>query len=160
MSDDQATVFRLNGREVSVGPTEPALLLDALRDGFDLTSVRVTCGIGVCGTCTVLVDGRPMSSCLLLVGMVAGRDVTTAEGLVDGAGRLSPVQQCFADARAFQCSYCIPAMALTVHGILATDKEADVDVVVEALGGNLCRCGSYPQVLEAIQQSVAERDTR
>jgi aerobic-type carbon monoxide dehydrogenase small subunit (CoxS/CutS family) len=142
----------LNGEAVALDTEhDDELLLDALRDRMGLTSVRYCCGIGVCGTCTVLLDGAPVSSCLLLVSMVAGRRVDTAEhvlGDLDEDG----VRAAFVGARAFQCSYCIPAMALTVAGLIADQPDLAADELREQLGGNICRCGSYPQVLDAVRR--------
>lgn len=142
----------LNGAAVALDTEhDDELLLDVLRDRMGLTSVRYCCGIGVCGTCTVLLDGAPVSSCLLLVSMVAGRRVDTAEhvlGELDEDG----VRDAFVGARAFQCSYCIPAMALTVAGLIADQPDLAADELREQLGGNICRCGSYPQVLDAVRR--------
>lgn len=130
-------------------------LLDSLRDHFGPNGVRYCCGIGVCGTCTVLLDGSPASSCLLLTAMVDGRDIVTPRGLA--ADKLSTAQQAFVDTGAFQCSYCIPAMALTVQGILDETPDAGAGRICTELGGNLCRCGSYPQVRAAVEALVAAR---
>jgi aerobic-type carbon monoxide dehydrogenase small subunit (CoxS/CutS family) len=131
-------------------------LLETLRERCDRTSVRYSCGIGVCGTCTVLVDGDPVSSCLLLTAMVDGRAVTTAEGQVP-AGELSAAQRAFVEAGAFQCSYCIPGMALTAQAAADRDPGITVDELCEELAGNLCRCGSYPQVRAALERLVGVR---
>jgi carbon-monoxide dehydrogenase small subunit len=128
-------------------------LLESLRERCDRTSVRYSCGIGVCGTCTVLVDGDPVSSCLLLTAMVDGRAVTTAEGRVGGE-ELSAAQRAFVEAGAFQCSYCIPGMALTAQAAADRDPGVTVETLCEELAGNLCRCGSYPQVRAALERLV------
>jgi aerobic-type carbon monoxide dehydrogenase small subunit (CoxS/CutS family) len=158
-SDDvssDAVALTLNGASTEIPARGDETLLETLRDGCGLTSVRYCCGIGVCGTCTVLLDGAAVSSCLLLTRMASGHDVVTAEGLAAGAkAGLSSVQQAFVEAGAFQCSYCIPGMALTVHAALDADPGASVERVCEELGGNLCRCGSYPQVREAVSALVA-----
>ncbi|MPZ89791.1 MAG: 2Fe-2S iron-sulfur cluster binding domain-containing protein, partial [Nitriliruptorales bacterium] len=144
-----AVDLHVNGTVETVRVHLEETLLEALRERFDLFSVRGACGIGVCGACTVLLDGRVASSCILLTVAVAGRKVSTSEGLVDG-GELSRVQQSFVDHQAFQCSYCIPGMVLAVHGCLDQNPDADEEEVREHLGGNLCRCGTYPQILEAV----------
>lgn len=130
-------------------PTDETLL-QALRGRLGVTSARGTCGIGVCGTCTVLVDGRAVSSCLMLAVQVREHEVTTAEGLSDGA-ELSGLQQAFVRRGAYQCSFCIPAMTLAVQAALDDpDVPHDVTSIREQLAGNLCRCGTYPQILEAV----------
>ncbi|MHA6631475.1 (2Fe-2S)-binding protein [Pseudonocardia sichuanensis] len=157
-TDRRVTVSaRVDGviRSVSVEPR--ATVLQVLRDDLGITSVRGTCGIGVCGSCTVLVDGKVASSCLLLAAQVDGRDVTTCEGLRLASGELSTVQQAFLDRGAYQCSFCIPAMVLTVHAALQ-DPEAGRDraAVREYLAGNLCRCGTYPTVLDAVADLMGD----
>ena len=147
--------FTFNDDNVTVTAEDDELLLDTVRDRLGATSVRYSCGIGVCGTCTVLVDGRPISSCLQLTVMVSGRDVRTAEQVL-GAGEGLPrkVLEAFESSRAYQCSYCIPGMALTVAGVLQDEPDLSLDQIRDRLGGNLCRCGSYPQVLEAVARLV------
>jgi aerobic-type carbon monoxide dehydrogenase small subunit (CoxS/CutS family) len=138
----------LNGeqRHVAVRPGE--VLIETLRDRFDCTSVRGTCGIGMCGTCTVQLDGRAVSSCLLLTEQVDGRAVRTSEGLCS-TGTLDEVQQAFVDRQAYQCSFCIPGMVMTLRALKDEEPDADAARAREALGGNLCRCGTYPWVLDA-----------
>lgn len=146
----------VDGRDVTVRVRPDQVLSQTLRD-MGHTSVRTTCGIGVCGTCTVLVDGRVTSSCLMLTVQVRGRTVTTAAGLRDASGGLSQVQRAFLRARAFQCSFCTPAMTLAVHAALDDpDVTRDVDGVREYLAGNLCRCGSYPNVLAAVAELLGD----
>lgn len=144
-------VLNVNGetRTLRVRNDEP--LVRTLRREFELTSVRGTCGIGICGTCTVLLDGRVASSCILLTVQAADRTITTSEGLLAADGGLSEVQEAFVRNGAYQCSFCIPAMALTVHAALTEGPDRDVEEVREYLGGNLCRCGTYPQILEAVR---------
>jgi aerobic-type carbon monoxide dehydrogenase small subunit (CoxS/CutS family) len=129
------------------------MLLELLhREGC--TSARATCGIGVCGACTVLLDGEPVSGCLTLVAQAAGRDVTTAEGLSGS----DPVVRAFAAARAFQCGWCTPGFLLTVKALLQENGDPDDDEIAEALGGNLCRCGCYLKIADAVR--AAARDQR
>ena len=124
-------------------------LAEALRRELRLFGVREACGIGVCGSCTVLVEGRPMSSCLMLAGLSDGLDVMTVEALaVDGVQ--DPIQQAFVDHNAFQCSFCTPGFILTTRALLAEEPRPSADRVREALAGNLCRCGSYVKILEAV----------
>jgi aerobic-type carbon monoxide dehydrogenase small subunit (CoxS/CutS family) len=142
---------RLNGRRAALECEPDEMLVDVLRrEG--LGSVRVTCGIGICGACTVLVDGEPLSGCLTLAPQVDGREVTTVEGL----GGADPVQRAFVDAHAFQCGWCTPGFVLTVKALLADSPHPSEHEIVEALGGNLCRCGSYVKIVEAARRAAAE----
>jgi aerobic-type carbon monoxide dehydrogenase small subunit (CoxS/CutS family) len=142
---------RLNGRRAALECEPDEMLVDVLRrEG--LGSVRVTCGIGICGACTVLVDGEPLSGCLTLAPQVDGREVTTVEGL----GGADPVQRAFVDAHAFQCGWCTPGFVLTVKALLAETPDPSEHEIVEALGGNLCRCGSYVKIVEAARRAAAE----
>lgn len=117
-----------------------------------LGSVRMTCGIGVCGACTVLVDGQPLSGCLTLAAQVDGRELTTAEGLHG-----DPVQRAFIDAHAFQCGWCTPGFVLTTRALLAENPTPTEAEIREALGGNLCRCGSYVKIVAAVKCAATER---
>lgn len=143
----------LNGRPLQYECEPTEMLLEVLhREGC--TSARATCGIGVCGACTVLLDGEPVSGCLTLVAQAAGRDVTTAEGLSGS----DPVVRAFAAARAFQCGWCTPGFLLTVKALLEENGDPDDDEIAEALGGNLCRCGCYLKIADAVR--AAARDLR
>jgi aerobic-type carbon monoxide dehydrogenase small subunit (CoxS/CutS family) len=146
--------LRLNGRPVELDCAGDEMLVDLLRrEGLD--SLRVTCGIGVCGACTVLVDGDPVTGCLTLAPQVHGREVTTVEGL-DGA---DPVQRAFIDAHAFQCGWCTPGFVLTAKALLAENPSPSDREIVEALGGNLCRCGSYVKIAQAVRRAASELTT-
>jgi aerobic-type carbon monoxide dehydrogenase small subunit (CoxS/CutS family) len=138
----------LNGRPVALDCESGERLADVLRrEG--LRSVRTTCGIGVCGSCTVLVDGEPLSGCLLLAAQVAGRAITTVEGL----GGEDPVQRAFIDAHAYQCGWCTPGFVLTARWLLSERPAPSDEEIVEALGGNLCRCGSYVKIVDAFRRA-------
>jgi aerobic-type carbon monoxide dehydrogenase small subunit (CoxS/CutS family) len=151
--------FTFNGEPSSVEVTDDELLLDTLRDRLGASSVRYSCGIGVCGTCTVVLDGQAVSSCLQLTQMVAGRRVQTAESVLgDERSGHRDVLNAFVKARAFQCSYCIPPMALTVAALLDADPSASAETIREQLAGNICRCGSYPQIVEAITALVSPKE--
>jgi aerobic-type carbon monoxide dehydrogenase small subunit (CoxS/CutS family) len=112
--------------------------------------VRATCGIGICGACTVLLDGEPVSGCLMLAPQAAGREVTTVEGL-DG----DPVQRAFAEAHAFQCGWCTPGFVLTAKRLLELNDSPSDEEIAEALGGNLCRCGSYVKIADAVRRCAS-----
>ena len=145
----------VNGQEVVAEVGGDETLLETLRERLGYTAPRGTCQIGVCGTCTVLVDGKVASSCIMLTAQAEGRQVTTGEGLRDADGRLSAVQEAFVRRGAYQCSFCIPGMVLSVHGALADDGiDRDADSIREYLAGNLCRCGTYPEILEAVTDLV------
>lgn len=125
-------------------------LVDVLRDQLGLMGVREGCGVGMCGACTVLLDGAPVSGCLVLAPQAEGREVVTVEGLAGENGRPSPVQQAFIDHTAFQCSFCTPGFELAATALLRERSEATEDEVVDELSGNLCRCGSYSKIREAV----------
>src|SRR6059058_1338556 len=142
--------LRVNGTEHEVQGRADESLLALLRRERGLLSVRETCGIGVCGACTVLVDGAPMSGCLLLAPLAEGRELTTVEGL----GGDHPVQRAFAAAHAFQCGYCTPGMILAAKRLLEENPRPTADEVRAAMSGNLCRCGSYVKIVEAVLQAA------
>lgn len=142
--------MRVNGRAVST-PDPGTRLLDFLREDLDLTGAKEGCGMGECGACTVLVDGEPLCSCLVLVGQVADAEVLTAEGLAERG--LHPVQQAFVDAHASQCGFCTPGMIVSAAALLARDPEPDEDAVRLSLAGNLCRCTGYTAIFSALQEA-------
>ena len=125
-------------------------LLEVLREDMQLTGTKHGCELGECGTCTVLVDGRPELSCLLLPLQVEGRAITTIEGMASGA-QLHPLQQAFAELGAAQCGYCTPGILLSAKSLLETNARPSRDEIREALAGNLCRCTGYVKILEAIE---------
>jgi aerobic-type carbon monoxide dehydrogenase small subunit (CoxS/CutS family) len=140
----------LNGAQASLDCEPDEMLVDVLRrEG--LGSLRVTCGIGVCGVCTVLVDGEPVSGCITLAAQLDGRAVTTVEGL----GGSDPVQLAFADAHAYQCGWCTPGFVLTTKALLAARPDPSEEEIAEALGGNLCRCGSYLKIIDAVRRAAS-----
>lgn len=165
MSEPATTDMRLclNGVDTEVRVRGDEALLETLRETVGLRSVRGACGIGICGTCAVQLDGKVVSSCLLLTRQAAGRSVTTSEGLIGENGDLDEVQKAFVAKGAYQCSFCIPAMVLTVDAYLDdhTDNgDRDIEELREYLGGNLCRCGSYPEILDAAAELLAGREGR
>jgi aerobic-type carbon monoxide dehydrogenase small subunit (CoxS/CutS family) len=145
--------FVVNGEAVEVDARPDDMLRDVLnRLGF--ASVRETCGIGVCGACTVLVDGETVSGCLLLAPLADGREITTVEGL----GGDHPVQVAFADAHAFQCGYCTPGMVLAAARLLEENPQPTEEEIRLGLAGNLCRCGSYMKIVEAVQLAAGRKE--
>lgn len=144
--------LRVNGKAHRLPVTAHDTLLDVLRRDLRFFSCRETCGLGLCGSCTVVVDGRAVSACLAPAFTQDGCEVRTAEGLEDADG-LHPVQQAFVDEQAFQCSFCTPGFLMSTVAMLEEDGPADVE---SALTGHLCRCGSYRQILAAVGRVVAD----
>ena len=142
------------GHELSVAPW--TTLLDALREHLGLTGTKKGCDHGQCGACTVLVDGRRIVSCLTLAVMRDGARVTTVEGLAED-GALHPVQQAFSDHDAFQCGYCTPGQICSAVALVAEGRAKTDDEIREAMSGNICRCGAYPNIVAAIRQAMAAR---
>ncbi|MGI4859414.1 MAG: (2Fe-2S)-binding protein [Janthinobacterium lividum] len=139
----------INGtaHELDVAPW--VTLLDLLRDKLDMTGTKKGCDQGQCGACTVLVDGRRVNSCLTLAVMQNGREITTVEGLADGDA-LHPLQQAFIDHDAFQCGYCTPGQLCSAVGLIREGQARTQDDIRELMSGNICRCGAYPQIVQAI----------
>ncbi|HEX6511224.1 MAG TPA: (2Fe-2S)-binding protein [Chloroflexota bacterium] len=149
--------LNVNGWEQEVAVQTHHTLLDVLRNHFKLFSVREGCGIGMCGACTVLIDGKPISSCLLLAPLAAGKEIMTVEAL--GQDKLHPIQQVFVDNTAFQCSYCTPGFILTSKAFLEENPNPTPDEVKDYLAGNLCRCGSYLKILDAVLDAAKRLQT-
>jgi carbon-monoxide dehydrogenase small subunit len=142
--------LHLNGDTVDVLVPGHKTLLEVLREDVQLTGTKHGCELGECGTCTVLVDGAPMLSCLLLPIEVQGQEITTVEGMATGS-TLHALQQTFSDLGAAQCGYCTPGMLLTAMALLHTNPTPDRQQIKEALAGNLCRCTGYVKILEAVE---------
>ena len=156
MATSKATVrLRVNGKSRSV-PAEPErMLLGVLRDELGLTGAKYGCGEGQCGACTVLLNGRPTRSCLTPASAVAGGKIVTIEGL-EQHGSLSPVQQAFLDEGAYQCGYCTSGMIMAATGLLRDHPHPSDDQILEAMNGNICRCGTYPRIVAAIRRAAGE----
>jgi carbon-monoxide dehydrogenase small subunit/isoquinoline 1-oxidoreductase alpha subunit/xanthine dehydrogenase YagT iron-sulfur-binding subunit len=142
--------LRVNGRTHRVKARVHHTLLEVLRRELKLFGTREACGVGMCGACTVLVDGKPVSGCLLLAVLAEGKDILTVEGLEGPDGELHVIQQCFIDHTAFQCSYCTPGFILTTKALLEEKPRATPEEIREYLSGNLCRCGSYVKIMDAV----------
>jgi len=145
--------FELSGRDVEVMVAPMTTLQSALRDQLGHTSVKEGCRQGGCGSCTVLVDGEPMVSCLLPVEEVAGRRVTTLESLTPADG-LHPIQRAFLDANGFQCGYCTPGMEMVAKALLDHNPAPSRTEIVDALSGNVCRCTGYRSIIDAISAAA------
>lgn len=144
----------INGeRRVVAFPTHHTLL-EVLREECGLTGTKHGCELGECGTCAVLVDGRPVLSCLVLAAEMAGREIETVEGLQQG-NSLHPLQQTFADLNAAQCGYCTPGMLMTAKALLAANRQPSEEEIREALSGTLCRCTGYHKIVQAVEGAAA-----
>jgi xanthine dehydrogenase YagT iron-sulfur-binding subunit len=143
----------VNGAATRLSVAPWTTLLDALRDHLDLTGTKKGCDHGQCGACTVLVDGRRIVSCMTLAVMQEGAKVTTIEGLATN-GALHPLQQAFIEHDAFQCGYCTPGQICSAAGLIAEGKARTGDEIRELMSGNICRCGAYPNIVAAIQQTM------
>ncbi len=152
----QIITLRVNGeaREVMVEPRD--ILIDVMRNQLGLTGTKKGCGVGDCCTCTVLMDGRPVLSCLMLALSCQGKEILTIEGL-EKDGRLDPLQQAFIDHGAVQCGYCTPGMILTAKALLAEKPRPTQEDIRQGMSGNLCRCTGYVKIVDAVQ-SVADKD--
>jgi aerobic-type carbon monoxide dehydrogenase small subunit (CoxS/CutS family) len=145
--------LRVNGRTHRVRARTQHTLLEVLRDRLKLFGTREACGVGMCGACTVLADGQPISSCLLLAPLAEGREILTIEGLVGPSGELHVIQQAYVDRTAFQCSYCTPGFILTTKALLDENACVTEEEAREYLAGNLCRCGSYVKIIAAVMDA-------
>jgi aerobic-type carbon monoxide dehydrogenase small subunit (CoxS/CutS family) len=144
----------VNG-EGRIAPASRRNLLSYLRYDLGLTGAKYGCGEGLCGACTVLVDGQPVKACMTTVGAVSGGAVTTIEGLASGT-ELHPLQAAFIAESAMQCGYCVPGFIMAAAGLLERDPQASADTVREALSGNLCRCGVYMRIERAIRRAARD----
>lgn len=141
----------VNGVRRQLDSDPRSTLLEVLREQMFLTGTKEGCGVGECGTCVVLADGEPVTSCLVLAGDADGATIETVEGLAED-GELNDVQQAFINTGAFQCGFCTPAMVLTATALFRKDDQPEIEDVKKALGGILCRCGAYPKILEAVAE--------
>jgi aerobic-type carbon monoxide dehydrogenase small subunit (CoxS/CutS family) len=147
----------VNGQAHQVLAPTHHTLVDVLRDQLNLHGIRESCGVGMCGACTVLVDGKPQSGCLILAVAAEGHQLGTVEGLEGPAGELSELQEAFLEHTAFQCSYCTPGFLLTASRLLEEHPDATEPQVRAYLSGNLCRCGSYVKILDAVMATLRRR---
>src|SRR5215831_19828790 len=148
--------FKLNGRSAVAEIATHETLVDVLRREFSLFGARESCGQGMCGCCTVLVNGTAVSGCLYLAAFVDGAEVNTVESLANGDA-LSPVQEAFIEAGAFQCGYCTPGFILMTTQLLERYPDPDDDQIRHYLSGNLCRCAAYPEIIQAVKIAARKR---
>jgi aerobic-type carbon monoxide dehydrogenase small subunit (CoxS/CutS family) len=147
------TVLKVNGRLVEISDRGDRTLASALREDLGLIGARVSCAEGECGSCTVLVDGLPMTSCLMLAQQAEGKNITTIEGLADG-DNLHPIQQAFIDEQGFQCGFCTPGLILSTKAFLEENPNPTADEVSVGMSGNICRCGAYPYIVKAVLKAA------
>jgi carbon-monoxide dehydrogenase small subunit len=150
----QALTMKLNGEEVTVQVKPSALLVEVLRDELELTGTKVACGEGECGACTVLLDGKPVNSCLVPALKAQGREVMTVEGMAP-LGELHPLQKAFVEHGAVQCGYCTPGMLMSAKALLDDNPNPTEDEIRLAISGNLCRCTGYAKIVEAVLDASA-----
>jgi aerobic-type carbon monoxide dehydrogenase small subunit (CoxS/CutS family) len=151
--------IEVNGKRYAVQYSPETSLLDVLRDELGLTGSKYGCGEGQCGACTVLLGGTPRRSCQIPVSAAVGKPITTIEGL-EKDGHLHPVQQAFLDAGAFQCAYCTPGMIMSSVGLLQTNFTPSEADIAQYLQGNICRCGTHPRIVEAVQRAAKSMQER
>ncbi|MFF5992783.1 (2Fe-2S)-binding protein [Prauserella flavalba] len=159
MSSTHVIDVDVNGEVRRCETTGRTSLADFLRDALGLTGTHLGCEQGVCGACTVLLDGQPVRSCLMLAAQADGRSVTTVEGLSGVDGELNPVQEAFCGSHALQCGFCTPGMVLAVQALVENVPEPTDHDIDEAIGGNICRCTGYVQIREAIAKALEARST-
>ncbi|UCC85215.1 MAG: (2Fe-2S)-binding protein [Gemmatimonadota bacterium] len=147
--------FILNGSPVTLDTEADRTLLWVLRTDLELTGAKYGCGAGLCGSCTVVVDGAAVRSCLTSLGGVEGKDVTTIEGLAQ-SGELHPLQEAFRKLGGFQCGYCTPGMIMNAYALLLKGPSPGRDAIVQGMESNLCRCSAYTRIVEAIETAAAE----
>ena len=153
MSEHKITLT-VNGREMSGHAEARLTLVDFLRDVLGQTGTHIGCEHGVCGACSVVMDGKPVRSWVMFAVMAAGQEITTVEGLEGPNGELSPLQDAFWENHAMQCGYCTPGMLIATHTLLQENPDPDEAEIREAIGGNLCRCTGYQQIVEAVQMAA------
>jgi len=146
--------FTVNGREVEVETSPTRTLLDILREDLGLTGTKEGCGKGECGACTVIMDGKPVTSCLVIASQLDGRDVLTVEGLAsDRIGRA--LQDAFVETGAVQCGYCIPGFLMSARALLSENPKPTLEEIKEGLSGNLCRCTGYQKIFDGVKLAAA-----
>jgi aerobic-type carbon monoxide dehydrogenase small subunit (CoxS/CutS family) len=150
-----AITLLVNGTQHSVDVAPDRTLLSVLRNTLDLTGTKYGCGEGQCGACTVLLDGKPVRSCRTPVNSAVGRKITTIEGL-EQHGELHPVQEAFLHAEAFQCGYCTSGMIVSAAALLSRNPDPSEEEIIRAMDGNICRCGTYPRIVEAVRLAASK----
>lgn len=147
--------FSLNGRDETLDVPANAIMLDVIRERFGLTGAKRSCDVQVCGTCTLLIDGRPVSSCTTLAAEMDGAEIVSIEGLASVPDGLHPLQRCFIETGGLQCGFCTPGFILTALYILENGMTGEAELM-EALEGNICRCTGYSKIIEAVKMAADE----
>ena len=155
----RVTTLNVNGRKLAVDVEASTSLLSVLRDNLDLTGTKYGCGEGQCGACSVLLDGQLTRSCVTQVGRAAGKQITTIEGL-EKEGKLSAVQEAFIEADAMQCAYCTSGMIMAASALLTKNAKPSRDEIIAGMNRNICRCGVYQRIIEAVQIASAQTPQR
>ena len=148
-----AIEVEINGIKKQLVIDETAILVDVLRDQLGLTGTKKACGEGECGSCTILLDGEPVNSCLILAAQADGKKITTIEG-IGSPGKLHPIQEAFVKEGAIQCGYCTPGMILSAKALLDKNPDPSEEEIKRALSGNLCRCTGYKKIVEAVKSAA------
>ena len=149
--------LRVNGKVRTVSVPPRMTLVDCLRDMLRLTGTHVGCEHGICGACSILLDGEPIRSCLMFAVQAQGHEIATVEGLADDDGALSDLQDSFWECHALQCGYCTPGMLVASHALLEENPDPADEDIREAISGNLCRCTGYQQIVEAVKMTAKRR---
>ena len=150
------STMTINGRSAALPDDPDALLIDVVRDALDLTGTKLACGAGVCGACTVLVDGEPVRSCLMFAVQADGRSVRTVEDLAPSEEELHPLQQAFHECHGLQCGFCTPGFLMSLEPVLAGVEQLSDEEIRDLISGNLCRCTGYQSIVDAVRLA-AER---
>jgi carbon-monoxide dehydrogenase small subunit len=149
--------FTVNDEKIDIKTDPNKRLLDVLREDLRLTGTKEGCGVGECGACTVIIDGKAINSCMVLAGSVGGKNILTVEGL-EKNGELSRMQQNFLEMGAVQCGFCTPGMLMSAKALLMKNPKPTVEEIKEAISGNLCRCTGYTQIVDAIKKTSEEEN--
>jgi len=148
--------LEVNGKTVEAEIPAGMLLVEFIRNHLELTGTKIGCGMGECGACTILLDGKPVNSCLMLACQANGRRVTTIEG-ISPDGRPTPLQQAFMEEGAIQCGFCTPGFIMSATALLRENPQPDEETIREAISGNLCRCTGYNKIVKAVQKASREK---
>ena len=155
----QSISFKLNHQQVSVNVNGEESLLTVIREYLDNTGTKYGCGLGDCGACTVLIDNEPVRSCMILVEDIAGKEILTIEGLSSN-GSLHPIQKSFIEHDALQCGFCTPGMIMNAYGLLIRNPNPTREYIINGMEENLCRCGSYNRIIDAIETASKEMNKK
>jgi carbon-monoxide dehydrogenase small subunit len=148
--------FKINGEKKQLAISAGMTALEAIRDRLELKGTKEGCGIGECGACTIIVDGRAVNACLMFAAQLDGREILTVEGL-DRNGDLDPIQEAFAERHAVQCGFCTPGLLMSTRALLTEQSKPDRSEIVKAISGNLCRCTGYHSIIAAIEDAAKQQ---